>query len=286
MDEFGAWLEIGIKLGYAGDNLKDFCTKQIAEQIERTEKAQKEKDKKDKAIAAQEIRKLELQKELNDQQIKLASMNANNSSKHGDANPSKFKCKIPYFNEKTEDMGDFLHRFEILAETHAWSDRERASQLQSVLTGRALQVLSSFSAEQAMDYKELKLQLLLAFQCTDDGFRNKFRNAKPERNESFTAFVNRCHLYFRRWIELAGVVNPGESLVELMVIDQIYATGDPRLVSHLKEQKPSTCEELSKIGERFLMAHGDVRICPQGNDAYVFGNVASVTSSDNNYNWF
>ena len=63
--------------------------------------------------------------------------------------------------------------------------------LSALLTGKALEVYSRLSVEQASDYEEIKTSLLHRFQLTEEGFRLKFRNTKPEQSERYLQFVDR-----------------------------------------------------------------------------------------------
>jgi len=58
-------------------------------------------------------------------------------------------------------------------------------------------------AEQANNYSQLKAALLKRYQLSADGFKRRFRTAKPKPGETPTQFLTRIDNYLQRWIELA-----------------------------------------------------------------------------------
>ena len=247
MDE-ERFLKIGKELGYSGKELEVFIDKKVAEKIEREERAKE-----------REIKQLELQEKLKQKEIELTKASQKNEQ-NGNFSARRVP-KLPNFNENLDDMTSFIHRFELHAINQGWKKETWSMSLQSLLTGRALQVMSHLSINDANDYESLKSSLLNAFRCTDDGFRKKFRDSKPLENESFTAFVHRTKLYMSRWIELSEIdLSDGKNIGDLMLRDQILNSCNEKLSAYLREQKPKSSEELAKLAENFIAAHPDVSI--------------------------
>ena len=92
-----------------------------------------------------------------------------------------------------------------------------ATQLSPLLSGRALEIYSSLSQEEAMDYEHLKLTSLKRYNFTEFGYRRRFRDAKPEGQESPGQFIVRLKNYLTKWVKLAKVEEPFDGEVELMV---------------------------------------------------------------------
>jgi len=80
---------------------------------------------------------------------------------------------------------------------------EQALYLLALLNGRALDVYSMLPVKQANNYDQLKAALLKRYQLSADGFKRRFRSAKPEPGETPTQFLTRIDNYLQRWIELA-----------------------------------------------------------------------------------
>lgn len=53
------------------------------------------------------------------------------------------------------------------------------------------------------DYETLKMAILKRYELTEEGFRTKFRAARPESSETPPQFLTRLSNYVTRWIELS-----------------------------------------------------------------------------------
>ena len=103
----------------------------------------------------------------------------------------------------------------------------------------------------------MKLQkaLLQRYNFTEQGYRERFRSAKPEGQESPGQFIVRIRNYFNKWVELAEVDKSFEGVEELIVREQ-FTDSCPRDVSvFLKERNPRNLEELAQMAEQYLDAH-------------------------------
>jgi len=94
----------------------------------------------------------------------------------------------------------------------------------SLLKGCALDVYSRMPPEQARDFERLKDALLQRYQLSADGFKKRFRSAKPEAGETPSQFLTRLDNYLERWIELAKVTKSYEGLKILIVQEQYLST--------------------------------------------------------------
>ena len=125
--------------------------------------------------------------------------------------------RMPYFDEERDFMDSYLGRFEHFAESQKWNKTHWAMYLFALLKGRALDVFSMTPAEQANDYDKLKDALLKRYLLSADGFKKRFRSAKPETGETPSQFLTRLDNYLERWIELAKVTKSYEGLKTLFV---------------------------------------------------------------------
>ena len=74
----------------------------------------------------------------------------------------------------------------------------------ALLTGKALETYSRLHPDNLEKYDVLKEALLLRFQLTEDGFRNRFYQSKAEEGETAEQFMTRLTRYLERWMDLAG----------------------------------------------------------------------------------
>ena len=163
--------------------------------------------------------------------------------------------KMPCFNETKDDMDAYLHRFEIYAVSQGWREEQWAVYLSALLTGRALEVYSRLPVRNAQEYGILKDALLRRFNLTEEGFKQKFRAAKPEANEAPAQFLARLDSYLMRWIELADIEKDFDGVKNLMVKEQYLESCPVELAVFLRERKPRDLNELARIAEQYMEAH-------------------------------
>ena len=133
------------------------------EEMERQERLEKEK------LAFQhemEMKKLEVQMKLG-----LSS----DSEKHSEKfDVTKNIRLVPPFQEKDADKY-FLH-FEKVASSLKWPKECWVMLLQSVLVGKAREIYTQLSVEQAVSYDEVKDLILKGYELVPEAYRQKFRN--------------------------------------------------------------------------------------------------------------
>jgi len=152
--------------------------------------------------------------------------------------------KMPYFDEEHDFMDSYLSRFERFATCQRWNKVDWALYLSALLRGRALDVYSRLPADQANNYDQLKAALLKRYQLSADGFKVRFRSAKPEPGETPTRFLTRIDNYLQRWIELAKAEKSFDGLKTLVVQEQYFSICPKEMAMHLKEGRPKTIQEL------------------------------------------
>ena len=148
----------------------------------------------------------------------------------------------PCVLDSTSD--NYLLRFERFATVAGWEKEAWATQLSPLLSGRALEVNSSLSQDETMDYERLKLTLLKRYDFTEFGYRRRFRDAKPEEQESPGQFIVRLKNYLIKWVKLAKVEESFDGVVELMVREQFTNASPKELLMYLNERSPKTLDEL------------------------------------------
>ena len=124
-----------------------------------------------------------------------------------------------------------------------------------MLSGKALAVYSKLSQEDALDYERLKAALLQRYNYTEQGYRQRFREVKPEDAENPDQFIVRLRNYFTQWVKLPDVESSFEGVVELIVKEQFTNSCSKELSVHLMERKPQSLRELAAIAENYLTAH-------------------------------
>ena len=163
--------------------------------------------------------------------------------------------ELPHFVDGKDDLDSYLLRFETYSTVANWLQTNWATQLSALLSGKALDVYSRPSQEDALDYERLKAALLQRYNYTEQGCRQRFREAKPEGAENPDQFVVRLRNYFTQWVKLSDVESSLEGVVELMVKEQFVNSCSKELSVHLMERKPQSLREFAAIAEQYLTAH-------------------------------
>ena len=162
---------------------------------------------------------------------------------------------LPHFVDGKDDLDSYLLRFERYATVANWPQTNWATQLSALLRGEALGVYSRLSQEDALDYERLKAALLERYDYTEKGYRQRFREAKPEGAESPDQFIVRLRNYFTRWVKLSDMESSFEGVVELMVKEQFINACPKELSVHLMESKHKDLRELAARAGQYLTAH-------------------------------
>ena len=291
-ENFDKWLERGERLGFTGTDFQDFVKEQEQAYFDREERALRRAQEREDLLKSQDEererkRAFSVQAELEHQkvladikqkeillqrdiqreaaereieklklQMQIKELGVDSPPTSVDFGVKGLRPKLPKFDENKDDMDAFLERFERFAVSQSWPEEQWAVSLSPLLTGKGLQVYSSMPATEANDFKGLKTALLKRYQLTEDGFRNKFRTSKPESGETVFQFVARLSRYFKRWVDLTEVEQNYNALSDLLIREQFIGTCSESMRLFLRERVPKSVEEMTKLAEQFMEAHG------------------------------
>jgi len=136
-----------------------------------------------------------------------------------------------------------------------WNRADWALYLSALLKSVALDVYSMLPADQANNYDQLKAALLKRYLLSADGFKRRFRRAKPESGKTRTQFLTRIGNYLQRWIELTNAEKCFDGLKTLMIQEQYLSVCPKEMAMHLKEGKPKSIQKLGEKAENYVEAH-------------------------------
>ena len=126
--------------------------------------------------------------------------------------------------------------------------------LSTLLSGIALDVYASLSSDDAMNYKVVKTALLKRYNMTEESFRSKFRNTRPQQGENPSQFTTRIRSYLNHWIEMAEIKSY-DALKVLIIREQFNNICPQELMKHLNEDEFVSMENMCEQAERYLEAH-------------------------------
>jgi hypothetical protein len=156
------------------------------------------------------------------------------------------QLKLPMFNADKDSFDAFVARFEMMAKSQKWPEDQWALGLTSLLSGNALDTVQRMDPEEIIDYKKVKETLMHRFRLTGEGFRFKFRNVRPERNESPEQFASRMGNLLDRWIELTHINKTFEDLYDLVKREQFMNCCNREMMAFIKEKECKNMKEVCK----------------------------------------
>ena len=276
-------VSLGKELGYEGEELREFVKieqdrAREARVQEREFEMEKMKEENKKIVKQGELIKLEqekLEKERaareEDYNIQMRVIEAEtrriqaetvlrNAAPVGDNTAgAAIKVKgpsLPNFDDTKDDLDAYLRRFELFATAAKWPKENWAIALSSHLTGMALEVYSRLPNDDAHDYDKVKLALMERFECTEEGFRCKFRSAKPQKGEQVKEFASRLRNLFARWLELSKCEVSVEGISNVLIAEQLLQTCGNDLQVYLRERFPLSLDKMISLAEGYVLAHG------------------------------
>lgn len=199
-----------------------------------------------------------LDKQVKIEEAKVRQAELMQGSSKGSAPQHKGRVpKLPAFDESKDNIDAYLIRFERYASIQNWPREHWAVDLSALLSGKGLEVYYSLNEDQANDYDTLKRAILNRYELNEEGFRNKFKSSKPETGESGVQYANRILNYFKRWVDLATVIDSKEGIIDLILRDQFIHSVPKGMAMFITERKPSTIDEMADLSDQYLHAHGN-----------------------------
>ena len=250
-------IEIGKELGYEGQELREFVKEQ--QDFEREERRQAREREREREERDRECQAAEHEHQIKIEQMRLDAMavEANRAQPTRDTRTNLAKKpKLPTFDEKTDDMDAYLQRFERFAQAQKWNEEEWAVSISPLLTGKGLQVYTSLPPSEANNYSSLKKALLMRYELTEEGFRRKFRESKPEVSDTVFQYVARLKRYLDRWLELAKCETTYEGIIDLLIREQFLKMCSREMSLFLRERVPDSVQYMTTLAQQYVDAHG------------------------------
>ena len=101
----------------------------------------------------------------------------------------------------TDDMEAYLITFERLMSVYEVPQNRWAYRLAPQLTGRAQQAYVAMSTEEAGNYALVKASILRRYDISEETYRQRFRNAVPNDNETYRELAVRTMDLLQKWMK-------------------------------------------------------------------------------------
>nr|XP_018672786.1 uncharacterized protein zf(cchc)-26 isoform X2 [Ciona intestinalis] len=277
MESIDHWMETGNRLGYTGDNLRDFVKAQLereeriavrdekkrADEMEAKKRADEiaEKKRSDEIEAKKRADETEERHQVRQHELELRKLELEDGQRRDETtstasvvsvNGTSKWPELPKFVNNMDDMDGYLLRFERYAENSGWEKTQWATWLSALLTGKALGVFSRLSAEEGRDYEILKRALRERYGLREDGYRNKFNSENQQQDETVSQYFIRFENYLDNWVEMAGVEKTYKGLKELFLREKFHRESYRDLSLYMRQHSTTNMTEFAEMADKFL----------------------------------
>lgn len=162
---------------------------------------------------------------------------------------------VPIFRETEVDR--YFSVFERIATSLGWPKTAWSLMLQCRLVGKAMEVYSTLSVEDTLQYDIVKVAILRAYELVPEAYRQKFRNHKKSNSQTFVEFAHEKGILFDKWC-MSSKVTDLASLRELVLLEDFRQCLPERVVLYLNEQKVTTLSAAAVLSDEFALTHKTV----------------------------
>lgn len=159
---------------------------------------------------------------------------------------------LPKFDEADPDT--YFTLFERIADSRAWSDLDKTTLLQCVLTGKALEAFSALSVADSKVYAKVKDAVLKVYELVPEAYRQRFRYRKKLDSQTYSEFGRDLLCAFNRWCHAAEVVTL-QDLSNLIVLEQFKNSVPEHVATHISERKVKSPSEAAVLADEYALTH-------------------------------
>ena len=203
-----------------------------------------------------ELRKLELDHALELKKLELAggTDEGHSSTRHSSSfDITKHIRLVPPFQEQDVDKY-FLH-FEKIAKNLKWPKKHWALLIQCVLKGKAQEIYTQLSLEQASNYDTVKEVIMKGYELVPEAYRQKFRNCEKQSNQTFVEFARTKEQLFDRWCDSEKMKKEHKKLRELFLVEELKRCIHVDIRTFINEQQAKTLNDAARLVDDFSLTH-------------------------------
>src|SRR5215469_10573225 len=108
--------------------------------------------------------------------------------------------------------------------------------------------------ENGKNYAMVKEALLERYNLTESAYKQKFRESKPQYEDTPARYLERIEQYLTKWIELSKTEKTYEGIKELFVVEQFLQTCQKELCVFLQENNAKPIEQITSHATYFINA--------------------------------
>ena len=189
---------------------------------------------------------------------KIAELEAQSKAKETPVMPTKDLFKVGKFDPDKEDFETYIKGFELMVRSRKIEEDQWASVLRLHLEGEVAAEIDRMEIEDALNYSKVKEVLMLRYRLTEEGYRWRFRNSKPEQrnNERPDQYITRIKGFLNKWIDLTKAEKTYEGLFDLILREQFTRMCPKEMITYLKDKKCKKMEEVIDWSKHYVKIHG------------------------------
>ena len=223
-------------------------------ELRKLELAEREKER-------EQNQRVELEKQRMEHELQLKKLEfessycskSTSSTALEDFDVTKYIRLVPPFQEKEVDQY-FLH-FEKIINNLKWPKEFWTMLLQSVLLGKAREIYTQLSVEQASDYDCVKELILKGYELVPEAYRQKFRNCRKDTAQTFIEFARVKEQLFDRWCTSNKIDRDFSELRQLILVEEFKRCVTMSIRVFLDEQKVKTLHDAARISDDYALTH-------------------------------
>ena len=237
---------------------REFELKKL-EMQERLEREKQAADREKLELQRQADReKLEMQQALEKEKLELEKLRLKQDSDKFEALEKKFDVTkyirlVPPFQEKEVDQY-FLH-FEKVAKNLNWPKENWTMLLQSVLSGKAREIFTQLSVDQASNYDTVKTLILKGYELVPEAYRQKFRNWEKRNDQTYVEFARTKEQLFDRWCNSKKIEENFDKLRQLVLIEEFKRCIHSDVKTYIDEQSADTLDNAARLADDYALTH-------------------------------
>ena len=204
-------------------------------------------------MVAEENRAIErerraLEKEKNDLERQRQSL-------EGAFNLTKALPMVPKFDAAQVEA--FFEIFERLAAQRKWPYESWVTLIAPNLTGEAQKAYVNLEQPDGEDYAAVKAAILRTYELVPEAYRQRFRDIKPAKEQTYTGFARQQHDACMKWLRASNVTTY-DQLVELIRLEQFKISMPKAIQTHLNDARVSTVRDAAEMADHYVLVHKEV----------------------------
>lgn len=177
----------------------------------------------------------------------------NNSAPPNDPPPRSFVDVLP-FTPQNERADRFIQRFEAVLGREKVPEGRYAENFLKALPPVEAAPFLQLPVDDQFNYKILKETFLRRHRVTETQLRDDFRNVRPAKEDTATAFARTLQRTFDYWVEATNMAKTFDDLRDRLIADQLTDLLPNHLLIHLRENKARTVENITSLLDAYFEA--------------------------------